>query len=111
MLLLALSEFASEGVAFDFHGAEAPPEMAAVGLFFILFVLLGMFICLAMAVALTVIPLWIICKKAGVSPYISLLILVPGVNMAFYWILALINWPNLKTERPDPNLPGNHPVH
>jgi hypothetical protein len=66
-------------------------------------ILLGMSIGLVIVVALTIIPLWIIFKKAGISPYISLLILVPGVNMAFYWILALITWPNMKTENPNPS--------
>ena len=99
MILLAQHDFAAGNETIIFSGGEAPPpEMVAAGGFFILFILFWMVFCLVMTVALTIIPLWIICKKAGISPYISLLILVPGVNLAFYWILALINWPNLKAE-------------
>jgi len=81
---------------------------AAVGVF-LLFILFWVFLCLVMTVVLTVIPLWIICKKAGILPYISLLILVPGVNIAFHWILALIQWPNLKTENPNRSAPPANP--
>ena len=116
MLLLAQSEVAAEDFFVNFsgfNGAEqiqvAPPDVAAVGLVFVLFILFWMIICLVMVVALTIIPLWIICKKAGISPYISLLILVPGVNMAIYWILALINWPNLKSDTTNSISQGGYP--
>ena len=114
MILLAQdsAEFTIDGVPVPFEQLQqqlqmqvAPPEMAAVGVFFLLFVLFWIFICLVMVVALTIIPLWMICKKAGISPYISLLVLVPGVNVAIYWILALIQWPNLKTENPNRSVP------
>jgi hypothetical protein len=76
--------------------SQPAPEMA-IGVF-ILFFLIWMFVVIAITVATVIIPLWLICKKAGISPYLSLLMLVPGVNLAFYWILALIDWPNLKKD-------------
>ena len=81
-------------VVFQQSGGEA----AAVGIAFLLFFMVYMAVILAFTIVVVVIPLWLICKKAGISPYLSLLILVPGVNIAIYWILALINWPNLKPE-------------
>jgi len=108
MILLAQApvEVAMDGVpAEQLQMAFQGQDVAAVGVVFLLFILFWVFIGIVMAVALTVVPLWMICKKAGISPYISLLILVPGVNMAFYWILALIQWPNLKTENPNRSEP------
>jgi len=100
----APAEFAAEDFPFE-QMQIAPQEMAAVGVMFLLFFLLWIFIVLVMVVVLAIIPLWMICKKAGISPYISLLVLVPGVNAAIYWILALIPWPNLKTENPNRSAP------
>jgi hypothetical protein len=70
----------------------------AVGAMFFLFFAIWLIVWIVITVLLLILPLWLICKKAGVFPYISLLTLVPGVNLAIYWILALINWPNLKSE-------------
>ena len=80
-----------------FQQNPGPEVFAGMGVFFLFFIFWMVF-CLAISVVTTLIPLWIICKKAGLSPYMSLLIFVPGINIAFYWILALLNWPNLKPE-------------
>ena len=99
-------EFAVEDFPFEqLQMQVTPSDMAAVGVTFFLFFLLWIFICLVMVAVLMIIPLWMICKKAGISPYISLLVLVPGVNAAIYWILALIQWPNLKTENLNQSAP------
>ena len=108
MILLAQADIAAEGIDINsLHatGAESTPPEFAIGLFFLLFIIFWVFICIVLTVAVTIIPLWMICKKAGVSPYLSLLILVPGVNLAFHWILALIPWPNLKAEIPNQTSP------
>jgi hypothetical protein len=43
-----------------------------------------------------VIPFWRICARVGYSPWLSLLILVPLVNLFFIYYLAFSEWPALK---------------
>jgi hypothetical protein len=44
------------------------------------------------AVIAVIIPLWFICKKAGFSPYLSLLVLVPLGSLILLYILAFGEW-------------------
>lgn len=44
---------------------------------------------------LLVLPFWFVCKKAGVSPWLSCLVLVPLGVFVLPFILALIDWPSL----------------
>ena len=104
MLLLAQTMTETE-MAEQFFNNEAMvlPQNAeaavmGLGVAFVMIYLIMMVVWLVIMVAVVLVPLWLICKKAGISPYISLLILVPGANLAIYWILALVNWPNLKPE-------------
>ena len=41
-----------------------------------------------------VIPFWRICAKAGYSPWLSLLAVVPLVNLFFIYFLAFSEWPS-----------------
>jgi hypothetical protein len=41
------------------------------------------------------VPFWKICSKAGFSPYFSILIFIPGINVLFLWWLAFSKWPAL----------------
>lgn len=43
-----------------------------------------------------VVPFWRICKKAGYPGLLSLLVLIPLVNLAFVYFLAFANWPGPK---------------
>ncbi len=45
---------------------------------------------------LFVIPVWQICKRAGHNPWMSLLSLVPLVNVIFAYWLAFGTWPSQK---------------
>lgn len=47
---------------------------------------------LVMAIVV-VLPFWRICAKAGYSGFLSLLILVPLVNLIFLYYLAFSEWP------------------
>ena len=80
---------------------QIPPDGVDLGwehdLFLSTVILIHAIPCLIIFVVLVVIPLWIICKRVGISPYFSLLILVPGVNFFFCWIIALVVWLNTKT--------------
>lgn len=53
---------------------------------------------LVMAV-IVVIPFWRICKKAGYSGWLSLLIVIPLVNLLFLYFLAFSQWPSQRTFR------------
>jgi hypothetical protein len=34
-----------------------------------------------------------ICAKAGYSPWLGLVVLIPGANILLLWFLALAEWP------------------
>ncbi|MGA2218176.1 MAG: hypothetical protein ABSG51_08820 [Terracidiphilus sp.] len=41
---------------------------------------------------LRVLPFWFICKKAGFSPWLSLLYIVPCGGLALNFLLAFVDW-------------------
>jgi len=49
------------------------------------------FIILAV-LAIVVIPFWFICKKAGFSPWLSLLNFIPLGNLILLYVLAFSDW-------------------
>ena len=42
--------------------------------------------------AIIIIPFWFICKKAGFSPWLSLLNIVPMGNLVLLYVLAFAQW-------------------
>ena len=46
-----------------------------------------------MVAVLVIVPVWKICTKAGYSGWLSLLALVPLVNLVMLYILAFSEWP------------------
>ena len=59
--------------------------------------LLVIIVCVIVAVLVfTVWPYWRIFKKAGFSPALSLLLLVPVANIVMIFYLAYADWPALK---------------
>ena len=44
-------------------------------------------------ILIVILPFWKICSKAGFSPWASLLMLVPFVNLIFLYYLAFAKWP------------------
>ncbi len=44
------------------------------------------------------IPSWMIVKKAGYNPALSLLILIPLVNLAALYVFAFSHWPEHRGE-------------
>jgi len=40
-----------------------------------------------------ILPFWQIFKKAGFSPYLSLLMLIPPVNFVLLYFVAFASWP------------------
>lgn len=59
----------------------------------------GPFMALFVAV-LVIIPFWRIFSKAGYSGWLSLLMLVPIVNIVMLYFLAFSEWPKLPGNRP-----------
>ena len=52
-----------------------------------------MFLLMLLGIAIIVIPCWFICKKAGFSPWLSLLCLVPSLGvLILLYILAFADW-------------------
>jgi len=42
--------------------------------------------------AIIIVPFWFICKKAGFSPWLSLLNIVPFGNLILVYVLAFAQW-------------------
>jgi hypothetical protein len=42
---------------------------------------------------IAIIPFWRICQRIGWSPWLSLLMAIPLVNIIFVYILAFSDWP------------------
>lgn len=42
---------------------------------------------------IAVVPFWRICKRVGHSPWLSLLVVLPLVNLIFIYYLAFSLWP------------------
>ena len=51
------------------------------------------------SLALLTIPLWRIMQHAGFSPWLSLLALVPVVNVIALWLFAFGRWPAVDGDR------------
>lgn len=43
--------------------------------------------------AIAIIPFWRICTRVGISPWLSLLLIVPVANLIFIYYLAFSDWP------------------
>ena len=46
------------------------------------------------------IPYWMIFKKAGYSPWLSLLMILPFVNLIMLYFLGFSDWPSLRPKMP-----------
>lgn len=44
------------------------------------------------ALAVVIVPCWFICKKAGFSPWLSLLNIIPLGNLILLYVLAFAEW-------------------
>jgi hypothetical protein len=49
-------------------------------------------ILIAVGMAVFILPTWFICKKAGFSPWLSLLIIVPFGGIVLLYVLAFAEW-------------------
>jgi hypothetical protein len=59
---------------------------------FVLAVIPILFFLLAISLIVVIVPFWFILKKAGFSPWLSLLNIVPFGNLFLSYFLAFANW-------------------
>ena len=52
-----------------------------------------------LVLAVVVVPFWRICTKAGYSGWLSLLVVIPIVNVVFFYFLGFSEWPSLRGNR------------
>ena len=57
--------------------------------------------------ALIIVPFWFIFKKVGHPPWLGLLMVVPIVNLAMLYFLALSDWPSLRDSAKERPKQGN----
>ena len=74
----------------------------------------------AVGLAVILVPLWFICKKAGFTPWLCLLIIVPFGGLILLYVLAFAEWkvvPTLQAGWPaqppayPPTYPPSIPPH
>jgi predicted membrane channel-forming protein YqfA (hemolysin III family) len=58
--------------------------------------MIGLLVMVAAVVGM--LPFWLICKKAGLSPWLSCLIFIPFGALVLPFILAFSDWPTLKRD-------------
>lgn len=52
------------------------------------------------AAIIAIIPFWKICSRVGLSPWLSLLLIVPLANLIFIYWLAFTQWPGTHSGGP-----------
>mgnify|MGYP001316077264 CR=1 FL=1 len=60
------------------------------------FELLILLIITSFTVVITVLPLWLICEKAGFPGWYGLAALIPILNIVLLFFLAFADWPALR---------------
>jgi uncharacterized membrane protein YhaH (DUF805 family) len=66
------------------------------------------YVIFVVAVIAVIIPTWFICKKAGFSPWLSLLNIIPVGGLVLLYVLAFAEW---KVQpAPQPVYPGYPPL-
>jgi hypothetical protein len=77
-------------------------------------IMAGMFLFGIVAILIVIIPFWFICKKAGMSPWLSLLWIVPLGGPILCYVLAFADWnvvpaPQMSYMPPPPYPPPPYP--
>jgi hypothetical protein len=66
------------------------------------------------ALAILILPFWFICKKAGFSPWLSMLNIVPLGNLILIYVLAFSDWKVMPAPQiywqPQPPFPPQPPL-
>jgi hypothetical protein len=59
--------------------------------------------------AIVILPFWFICKKAGFSPWLSMLNIVPFGSLILCYVLAFADWKVVPVAPPVFAPPGSYP--
>ena len=65
-----------------------PEQIQKIMLAVVPFLFIFFFICMAVVI----VPFWFICKKAGFSPWLSLLNIIPFGGLILWYVLAFADW-------------------
>ncbi|MGA2168966.1 MAG: hypothetical protein ABSG62_12200 [Terracidiphilus sp.] len=57
-------------------------------------------IIIVVCLAIVIVPFWFICKKAGFSPWLSLLNIIPLGNLILIYVLAFAEWRVIPAPQP-----------
>lgn len=87
------------------HTATDPAQVHAMMAAMIPFILFGMVIFWA----ILIVPFWQIFKKAGMTPALSLLMILPFVNLVMLYVLAFSRWNVIPAGPEYPPYPGAYP--
>ncbi|MBC9785001.1 hypothetical protein H1S01_10820 [Heliobacterium chlorum] len=52
-----------------------------------------------LGIVIAIVPFWKIFSKAGFSPWYSLLLIIPIVNIIVLFVLAFADWPALRQQK------------
>lgn len=61
--------------------------------------LIMIFMIAVMVAVVGVLPFWFICKKAGLSPWLSLIMIIPFGALVLPFIVVFIDWPALQASK------------
>jgi hypothetical protein len=70
---------------------QAGPDPAAIR-HVVLMMMAIMPLIVLLILAIVILPFWFICKKAGFSPWLSLLNVIPLGNLVLIYVLAFSDW-------------------
>jgi len=78
-------------LALFFQDASSGPDPATIQ-HIVMAMMAIMPIIVLIILAIVIIPFWQICKKAGFSPWLSLLNIIPLGNLILIYVLAFAQW-------------------
>jgi len=95
-------------LAFYLMQSTVDPEQARRIAFAFLAVMPVIFIVI---LAIVIVPFWFICRKAGFSPWLSLINLVPLGSLILLYVLAFADWKVMPVPQPGwPPMPPMPPM-
>ena len=74
--------------------------VALIGVYLVVFIV---------AIVAVLVPAWFICKKAGFSPWLSLLVIVPLGGLVLLYVLAFADWKVVPVPQPAWPYPPPYP--
>ncbi len=96
---------------FALYVMQNPPDPEQVKKM-VLAVMAIMPVIILVALAVVIVPFWFICKKAGFSPWLSLLNIVPFGGLILMYVLAFGEWKVVPAPQPGwPPMPPPPPPH